>query len=301
MAFRTFSNPICPSGSEYKLMVSGMSKFARRNEIKLANYCAFDLYLAGFQEVGNETELKTQKNYRTRFINRFVVAIIEDNMPYCHWVLSYIHKFTVLCSKSFIENKPSKECLKLISFLISNIAESSKCRFMQHLREVGDDEYRSIEININNGKFKTRNQSKKYFINFISKFEKSDKAQKYIDCCMDVFDIQGKSVVLSAAASYLQYENLIESKNIEIKEYNFDNLYDFYQNNTPNWKMFPYLFDKHVSNSIAKKYQVCAVKGWKGFIENEENLCWENSPAFMKCSNFFINYKLKYCNARLEQ
>ena len=191
MAFRTFSNPICPSGSEYKLMVSGMSKFARRNEIKLANYCAFDLYLAGFQEVGNETELKTQKNYRTRFINRFVVAIIEDNMPYCHWVLSYIHKFTVLCSKSFIENKPSKECLKLISFLISNIAESSKCRFMQHLREVGDDEYRSIEININNGKFKTRNQSKKYFINFISKFEKSDKAQKYIDCCMDVFDIQG--------------------------------------------------------------------------------------------------------------
>ena len=51
MAFRTFSNPICPSGSEYKLMVSGMSKFARRNEIKLANYCAFDLYQLDFKKL----------------------------------------------------------------------------------------------------------------------------------------------------------------------------------------------------------------------------------------------------------
>ena len=301
MSFHTFSNPICPSGSEYKLMVSGMSKFARRKEVKLANYCAFDLYLAGFQKVENETEMKTRKNYRSRFINRFVVAIIEDNMPYCHWVLSYIYNFTILCSDSFKEEKPCKECMKLISFLISNIAESSKCRFMQHLREVGADEYRSIEININNGKNRTKNQSKKEFINFISQFKRSDKAQTYIDDCMKVFDMQGKSVVLSAAASYVQYEKLIESNNVEIKEYNFESLYYFYQNNIPNWKMFPYLFDKHVSSSIANKYQVCAIKGWKGFIENEENLCWENSPEFMKRSDFFLNYKNKYCNSRLDK
>lgn len=279
--FSVFSNPICPSGSEFKLMVSGLSKFARRKNIELSNYCAFDLYLAGFQKVNNDVERKTRENYRSRFINRFPVAILEDNMPKFKWVLKYIKEFTEKTKKSYSEDKISIEVLKLINFLISNVASSPKCRSFQHLREVGDENFRLIE------------SDPKKFRKIIGHCE-----DQVVKDCEEVFKSQKKPIILSAAYAYLKYAGIC----FEPKRYSLYFFFNQYVNGPrPKWEEYPYLFDKHVSASIAKKYGVIPVKGWKGFVENEEQVCWDQTPEDVKCDPFFVDLKDKYWKKRLSQ
>ena len=53
--------------------------------------------------------------------------------------------------------------------------------------------------------------------------------------------------------------------------------------------------------SIARKYGVVPIKGWKGFVENEEQVCWDNACKEMKDSFVFNELKNKYWEKRLSQ
>ena len=290
MAFAIFSNPLCPSGTEFGLMVSGLSKFARRQDVKMACFCAFDLYLTGFQKVTTDNEKKTRNNYRSRFINRFPVALMEDNMPYCWWVLDgYIEKFTKKVIQDYKDENINIETLELIHFLISNIVDSEKCRSLQHLREVGDEEFKSIE---------NEKDAKKVFLNILKKYNGYD--ENIIESCIKVYDLRKKPIILSAALSYVRYKYVGVKK---IKKYNnFKKLLKSYlEDPTPDWKSFQFLFDKHVSPSISKKYGVNPVKGWKGFVENEEKVCWDKTPNHIKTNPFFKELKEKYWEKRMYQ
>lgn len=293
MAFAIFSNPICLSGTEWGLVVSGMSKFSRRKNPEKACWCSFDLYLSGFQSVNNETERKTRENYRSRFINRFPVSLTEDNMPKCWWVLKHLKRFTEMCTKSYAENAIDLDVLKLIHFLIFNISNQEKCRMLQHLREIGDDEFKSIE------KVKT-SQAEKVFLELLKNYKGYD--QNSIDSCLSVFRLRKKPIILSAAFSYVKYGGLFKDPPIFKYKNDFNESLKLYIDGPlPIWKDYPYLFDKHVNSSIAKKYGVIPVKGWKGFIENEEYICWENAPEEMKNNKLCIDLKEKYCEARMKQ
>jgi hypothetical protein len=295
MAFSVFSNPKCPSGSEFGLMVSGMSKFARRNNAEKANWCSVDLYLAGFQNVNNETEKRTRENYRSRFINRFPVAIIEDNMPYCWWVLKHLKRFTELCMKSYADNEINSDVLKLIHLLIFNIANQDKCRMLQHLREVGDEEFKMIEE-------AKPSQAINVFLELLKKYNGYD--QNSIDSCIDVYKLRKKPIILSAAYSYVKYGKLFPMNRPLLhkykNEYN-ESMKKYLNEPTPEWSDYPFLFDKHVSSSIAKKYGVTQIKGWKGFIENEEKTCWDNAPEFYIKIPLCIELKNKYWEKRMNQ
>ena len=287
MAFSVFSNPICLSGSEFSLMVSGMSKFSRRRNPEKAYWCSVDLYLAGFQNVNNETEKRTRENYRSRFINRFPVALIEDNMPYCWWVLKHLKRFTELCMKSYSDNKISSDVLKLIHFLIFNIANQDKCRMLQHLREVGDEEFKKIEE-------AKPSQAINVFLDFLKKYDDYD--QDSIDSCIAVYKLRKKPIILSAAYSYVKYGKLFPR--VFLKKYN-ELMKKYADEPTPEWGEYPFLFDKHVNSSLASKYGVTtSIKGWKGFIENEEKICWDNAVPELKNNQFCVDLKDKYCEKR---
>jgi len=289
MAFSVFSNPLCFSGSEFSLMISGMSKFSRRKNGEKAYWCSVDLYLAGFQNVKNETEKRTRKNYRSRFINRFPVALIEDNMPYCWWVLKYLKRFTELCMKSYADNEIKLDVLELIHFLIFNIANQDKCRMLQHLREVGDEEFKMIEE-------AKPSQAANIFLELLKKYNGYD--QNSIDSCLAVYKLRKKPIILSAAYSYVKYGKLFPDSP-PIYKYKNESLKKYLNEPTPEWKNYPFLFDKHVNSSLARKYGVVSpIKGWKGFIENEEKACWDNAVPELKNNQFCIDLKNKYCEKR---
>jgi len=289
MAFSVFSNPLCLSGSEFSLMISGMSKFSRRKNGEKAYWCSVDLYLAGFQNVKNETEKITRENYRSRFINRFPVALIEDNMPYCWWVLKYLKRFTELCMKSYADNEIKLDVLELIHFLIFNIANQDKCRMLQHLREVGDEEFKIIEE-------AKPSQAVNIFLELLKKYNGYD--QNSIDSCLAVYKLRKKPIILSAAYSYVKYGKLFPDSP-PIYKYKNESLKKYLNEPTPEWKNYPFLFDKHVNSSLARKYGVVSpIKGWKGFIENEEKACWDNAVPELKNSQFCVDLKNRYCEKR---
>ena len=293
MAFAIFSNPKCLSGSEWGLMISGMSKFARRKNAEMSFWCSVDLYLSGFQSVYTPNEKKTRENYRSRFVNRFPVALIEDSMPKCWWVLRHIKKFTELCLKSYADNKVDIEVIKIIHFLIFNISNQEKCRTLQHLREVGDEEFKSIE-NVKSS------HAEKVFLDILKKYNGYD--QNIIDSCLSVYRMRKKPFILSAALSYVRYHHIFEEPSKSKYKNSFNKTLKMYVDDpVPEWKNYPFLFDKHVSSTIARKYGVAPIKGWKGFVENEEQVCWDNACKEMKDSFVFNELKNKYWEKRLSQ
>ena len=288
--FSVFSNVICPSGSEYSLMTSGMSKFARRKNAEMAFWCSIDLYLTGFQSVNSESEKRTRENYRSRFINRFPVALLEDNMPKCWWVLKHLKKFTDLCMKSYANNQIDMEVMKIMHFLIFNIAKQEKCRMLQHLREL-DDDFKSIE----NAK---PSKQEKVFLNILKNYSNYDKDS--IDSCISVYKIRKKPIILSAALAYVKYGKLFQDpRKLRYKKEFYENLKLYTNNPTPNWKSYPFLFDKHVGSSVALKYGVSQIKGWKGFLENEEQTCWDNAPLYYKNNPVCVDLKKRYWNQKM--
>jgi hypothetical protein len=215
-------------------------------------------------------------------------------MPYCWWVLKHLKKFTELCTKSYADDRIDKSLIKLIHFLVFNVANQDKCRMLQHLREVGDNEFKMIEK-------ATPGQAVSVFLDIVKGYDDFDS--KIVDDCICVYKMRKKPIILSAAFSYVKYHHLFSQPKTVSLQSSVRTALARYINGLmiPDWKIYPFLFDKHVSSSVAKKYSVNPVRGWKGFIENEEKVCWDYAPTELKNNHFCVDLKNKYEQKRLTE
>lgn len=134
MDFSVFSNPKLKNGKGYGLVVSALSKSIRRGRVEEALWCANALFDTFVTEPTDPSHRKTFVNYRTRFRNRLVVALLEDHTPSAPWLVALAHRAYVA-----LRDQGSEEETRIfVCRAVQEACLAPTSRLLQHIRNCGD-------------------------------------------------------------------------------------------------------------------------------------------------------------------
>lgn len=298
-----------PRGEDFSVMVSLLSKAMRRGDEGSALYAAFELYLCGYQAAVGVEEERTRTNYRTRFVNRIAVAMMEDTVPTAPHLLLLIRPLTVAILEDHAEGAARDATLALLWEAVVATARAPKCRTMQHIRLVApggfephsrDPIWRAIvdlEASKPSGRPKTPRECLAIFDGVPSAGPYADRIKADMRA---VFDLKKKPIVLVAALVCGAYPDLAVAPG-EAARAPEDVRGEHADRARPDLAAMPFVFDKHVGNHIARPAFVGGTeppRGWAGFVEHEEGACMERLAPTAGQSDLCRALAARYANMR---
>ncbi len=133
MDFSIFSNPKLKNGKSYGVVVSALSKSIRRGRVDEALWCANALFDTFSTEPRDPSHRKTFVNYRTRFRNRLVVALLEDHTPSAPWLVAHALRAYV----GLRDRGSDEETRRLVCRAVQEACIAPTSRLLQQVRNCG--------------------------------------------------------------------------------------------------------------------------------------------------------------------
>ena len=320
-AFSVFSAVRCPDGEFFAVHVSALSKFMRRRQAEEAEYAAMQLYLCGFQEATEVTDITSRKNFRTRAVNRFAVACLEDTVPACPWVLVQLESISTGMRASFsagrVDAGVADLVCELVGSLCSTVAGSplgAKSRFMQHVRELQFDPWvvaieAATRPNAQLALFEGRQAEERH--------ADPEWAPAVLSAAKAIFMQEKKSIILVAAAVSVKYARLSgEADEATWRPAAPDHGRGAARiarteavaaagGSRARLLQCPWIFDKHVGAGLRPAVfqrggarQTELPVGWPGFVAHEEAACSSRESSLVAGDSLVQRLKAEYAVQR---
>ena len=132
MDFSRFSNPKLKNGKSYGVVISALSKSIRRGRVEEALWCATALFDT-FSGSVESSQQRTFQNYKTRFRNRLVIALLEDHTPSAPWLVEHALRAYV----SLRDNPSDTETKDVVCRAVQEACLAPTSRLLQHIRNCG--------------------------------------------------------------------------------------------------------------------------------------------------------------------
>lgn len=251
------------------MVVSALSKSIRRGRVAEALWCANALFDTFSAEPTDPSHRKTFVNYRTRFRNRLVVALLEDHTPSAPWLVAHARRAYVA-----LRDRGSDEETRLfVCRAVQEACLAPTSRLLQHVRNCGastsstkDDPAVKVVLSLENaGMRELRDRVASFF---------SSRIEGIRELCADFVAAGNKDrarFVLQACAlmdhAVRRFEGVFPrapnspAPLLEPRE--------------PPWVDRPEVFDLHVSPADKPKglRATKELRTHRGFVEREEGAC----------------------------